>query len=173
MQRIVLAVAAIALAEAPALACSCALPPDREVAAGIASDALAVVEVVQVEPLQMARMRGELYRVVRVHVGDPPETFRLARNFHRHSSGLVTVPLYESCAVVPPPGEVTLIALHAPRTGSGEEGKESTGDCKGSATDAGATEPTLSLSNMCEYLVLQKNGTLAMIVEEARRIGRR
>ena len=95
----------------PALACQCIAlkTPEqkREMAAQIAAKAIAVVDVEQIAPIKNDAKRGEIYRVVAVHVGRAPARFELYRWFDGHQ------PVMMSCDVAPPPGQRATVALYA------------------------------------------------------------
>ena len=100
----------------PALACVCMEPTTaeekREIAARIAAEAVAVVDVEQVAAMDQRAMRGETYRVLAVHVGKAPAQFEMARGFERASDGQ-TVMVMTSCDTIPPPGTRTTAVLYA------------------------------------------------------------
>lgn len=104
------------LTAAPAIACVCIEPatPEqkREIAARIADQAVAVVDVELAEPMDQRSMRGEKYRVLAVHWGNAPALFELERGFSRGSGGEVQI-VMTSCDVVPPSGERTTVVLFA------------------------------------------------------------
>jgi hypothetical protein len=69
-------------AEASALACSCRAPPRdpaarRALARDMARDAVALVEVRLIAPLNERRRRGERLRVLRTLAGSAPATFEV------------------------------------------------------------------------------------------------
>jgi len=115
MRSIALAVALLS-ASVPALACVCSPPTSeadkRAIAARIARESVAVVDVEQVAPLDFDAMRGETYRVAKVHIGNAPEKFELARAFDRGPDGKVSMGM-TSCDEIPPPGTRTTVVLYA------------------------------------------------------------
>ena len=110
---------ALLITAAPAIACSCIeplTPQDKsEIAARIARTAAAVADVEMIAARDSEAMRGETYRVLKVHVGDAPGQFELDRGFTRGPAGDVQM-VMTSCDVVPPPGERTTVLLFATRT---------------------------------------------------------
>ena len=118
MRTILLAAGLVAMA-APALACTCS-PPEteaqkREIAARIARDSVAIVDVEQVAPMDYNGMRGETYSVAKVHLGKAPAKFELARGFHREPDGGVSLAV-TSCDEIPPPGKRMTMVLYATDT---------------------------------------------------------
>lgn len=100
----------------PALACVCS-PPEtdaqkREIADRIAWTSTAIVDVEQQSGMDWAAMRGETYRVVKIHVGAAPQTFELARQFSRGPDGKVQMGM-TSCDEVPPPDRRTTVVLYS------------------------------------------------------------
>jgi len=114
--RIAALLAALMVSAAPALACVCS-PPEteaekREIASRIARSAAAIVDIDQVSDMNWEGMRGETYRVVKVHFGSAPASFELARQFSRGPDGKVQLAM-TSCDDVPPPGRRTTTVLYA------------------------------------------------------------
>lgn len=169
MHRIAIAVAALILAEGSAIACMCVPLTDeeqkRQFASQIASEAVAVAEVVQVEPMDQEAMRSELYRVLRVHFGEAPESFRLARQMESGPGGEV-VTVATSCDVAPEPGERTLVALYAP----GES--DSDASCSSLPQEESAAAKSLAIGSICDQMFLKSEGALDLIREEARKLKR-
>lgn len=167
MHKIAIAIAAMVAAEGAAMACVCVPVTDeeqkREFARQIASEAVAVAEIVQVEPMDQQAMRPELYRVLRVHIGEAPESFRLAREMERGPGGEV-VTMATSCDVTPGPGERTLVALYAPGTSGSDAG------CSPLPHDPTATAKRLAIGGTCDHLFLQSEGAIDLVREEARKL---
>ena len=118
MRGLLIAVGLAAIS-APALACTCS-PPEteaqkQEIAARIAKDSVAIVDVEQVAPMDYQGMRGETYSVAKVHLGKAPAKFELARDFHREPNGGVSMAV-SSCDEIPPPGKRTTVVLYATET---------------------------------------------------------
>jgi hypothetical protein len=83
----------------------------REFAKHIATEAAAVAEVELAQPMDQQAMRGEIYRVHKVHVGKAPDRFTLAREFSSGPTGEVEMGM-TSCDTIPPPGKRTLVVLY-------------------------------------------------------------
>ena len=147
MRTAAFAIAAIFAAEA-AIACVCIAPQTvaekREMAARIASEAAAVAEIEQVEPMDSQAMRAELYRVHKVHVGKAPREFRLKREFERGGDGGVTMTM-TSCDVIPPPGERTTVVLYA-----------------------SSTPGAYRIGGTCDHLFITSPGAVELVREAAR-----
>jgi len=109
----------LAALPAPALACTCSPPESeaqkREIAARIANDSIAIVDVEQVAAMDFKAMRGETYSVAKVHIGKAPARIELARAFHRDPNGEVSLGM-TSCDEIPPPGRRTTVVLYATET---------------------------------------------------------
>ena len=169
MHKVAIAIAALVAAEGAAMACVCVPVTDeehrRQFARQIATEALAVAEVVQVEPMDQEAMRPELYRVLRVHMGEAPESFRLARQMERGPGGEV-VTLVTSCDVTPGPGERTLVALYPPGASAPDAG------CSSVPRDDAAAARRLAIGGTCDHLFLQSEGALDLIRQEARKLRR-
>ena len=169
MHRIAIGIAAMVAAEGAAMACVCVPFTEdeqrRQFARQIASEAVAVAEVVQVEPMNQEAMRPELYRVLRVHVGEAPESFRLARQMERGAGGEV-ITMATSCDVVPGPGERTIVALYA------RGDSASTENCSTLPHDDTAAAKSLAIGGTCDHLFLQSEGAVDLIREEARKLRR-
>ena len=114
-------------------------------------------------------MRAELYRVTRIHVGDVPTTFRGVREFKRHPGGFVDAIIY-SCDAAPGADKPSLIVLYAanPRSKLGEGGLAQ----RAQAVASPGNEPVFEIGIMCSYLFLNDKGVLALVKEEARKLGR-
>ena len=146
MRKSLFAIAALLAAEA-AIACVCipVTTPEqkKEFAQRIATEAAAVAEVEQVEAMDQQAMRGETYRVLKLHVGTAPARFTLAREFSRGPTGEVQMGM-TSCDTIPPPGERTLVVLYP-------------SDSPGSYTFGGT----------CDHLFVNSPGAIDLIRAEA------
>ena len=113
MRKLALAFAMLFAGET-AIACVCiaSLSPEMRVdnAQRIAAEASAVALVEEVAPSGEDEPGAERYRVLKLHVGEAPATFRLARQIERTPTGNIV--LATSCDVVPPPGKPTLVVLY-------------------------------------------------------------
>lgn len=118
MRGLLIAVGLAAIS-APALACTCSPPESdaqkQEIAGRIAKESIAIVDVEQLAPMDYQGMRGETYSVAKVHFGNAPARFELARGFHREPDGGVSLAV-TSCDEIPPPGKRTMVVLYATET---------------------------------------------------------
>ena len=117
--RVIFFAIGLASISVPALACVCSPPESdaerQEIAARIAKESVAVIDVEQVAPMDFKAMRGETYSVAKVHLGKAPARFELARDFHRGADGGVSLGA-TSCDEIPPPGHRTTVVLYATET---------------------------------------------------------
>ena len=167
MRKLLLGIAVALAVEGSALACVCAPPDDREVARHIASNAVAVADVVQVEDASSEAELPELYRVLRVHVGRAPDTFWLAREFMRWPGGRISFTLSTTCDASPRAGERRIVVLYEP---SADQWQPE--DCRRSSNVSVSADRTLAIGGTCDDLFLQKEGALELIREEARKLRR-
>ena len=98
--RIIVAGLAMLAAAAPAIACQCiplrTAAEKREMAARIAKEAVAVADVEMVSPMDRAAGRGEVLRVLKVHVGRVPAQFTVDRGISLGGQIVMT-----TCEIVP------------------------------------------------------------------------
>ncbi|HET7708761.1 MAG TPA: hypothetical protein VFK50_04400 [Sphingomicrobium sp.] len=114
--RYLIMIGGLLAAASPALACVCS-PPETdaqksEIAERIARTSVAVADVEQESGMDWESMRGETYRVVKIHVGEAPARFELARSFSRGPDGKVQMGM-TSCDEIPPPGRPTTVILYS------------------------------------------------------------
>lgn len=173
MPRTSLALLLALFLERAASACSCVGPHGEsqklEAAKAMARDAVAIVEAVEIEPINLKAMRAELYRVTRVHVGDVPATFRGVREFRRHPGGLVE-PVIFSCDAAPGADKPSLIVLYsADRRSTFAKGGSAR---KVQSVISANKEPAFEIGITCSHLFLSERGMLARVKAEARKLGR-
>jgi hypothetical protein len=148
-----LAVIAGLLFAQAAMACVCMGPltpeQERETATRIATNASAIAEIEQIEPMDYQAMRSELYRVVKIHLGQAPSEFRLARNFRRNAKGNVEMNM-TSCDVVPPPNQRTLVILYKSKT-----------------------PESYSIGGTCDQIFINSERGLRLVLEAAGKSGER
>jgi hypothetical protein len=146
-----MAAAALLAFHGAALACVCVAPlspaEQRETARRIAQQAAAVAEIELVEPMDYEAMRAELYRVVKVHVGQAPEQFRLGREFTRTATGEVQMTM-TSCDVVPPAEERATVVLYG-----------------------SPNSRTMGIGGTCDHMFINSPGAVDLVRQEAQKLG--
>ena len=140
-----------------AQACSCFGPGGREQARGIAERAVAIAEVEWINP-DVPWREGELLRPVRFHMGEPRPSFRIRPE-----------PWPSTCHGHLPRDRPSLQVIY-PDPGPEPEATETAGGISLAPTHPG---PFHGMTDTCTRLFLSQHpGALAMVLEEARKLGK-
>lgn len=189
MRPVILFATVAIAASSPALACSCAAPETdrekRDYARFIAARAEAIVEVEPVAGADMQRQIGETYRIVRVVAGKAePGLIRMARSFGRDPQSGEPWMGATSCDVFPGQRQQVLLMRtgFAPKAGGSPVPAASPADAdcprvlpaRDAPADLAAQGyvPVFNFGGSCQDWFLSSPGALALIREEARKLGR-
>ncbi|QNM83768.1 hypothetical protein H8M03_05460 [Sphingomonas sabuli] len=153
-----------------AQACVCLGPQTeeqkRDFARAIAERAVAVAEVEQIADMDAATMTPERYRVIRLLAGQAPATFHEYRRFASLGEGSVVTTSYSDCDAGPAAGERAVVVLFSPQ------------EIEANPADYAAEERFMTgrgdmlMWSMCEKLFAEQQGGLALILDEARKLGK-